>query len=90
MTKIDQNRIPVILGVDSADGKTIVPIQADATTHSMVAEDNTGGTDRGQGDNDKRDDNRKVAFMAVSEVDGVTPVAVYADSATGALLINSS
>lgn len=83
---IDENRIPVALGVSNADGETIIPIQANPVTCALKTDKSIGGSDLGQG-NDKRDENRKVAFMAVSAVDGVTPVAIYADSVTGALLV---
>lgn len=87
-TILDENRIPVALGVSDTDGTTIVPIKANATGNSLCTLKGTTGTDYGQGD-DKRDENRKVAFMAVSAVDGVTPVAIYADSVTGALLVKT-
>lgn len=88
-TILDENRIPVAIGVSNADGTTLLPIKAMSATNSLMVSDGVGGTDKSTNSIDPRDENRKVAFFAVSAVDGVTPVAIYCDSTTNALLITS-
>lgn len=89
MTVIDNNRIPALLAVSNADGSTVLPVYANASTNALKASDALTGSDLG-GNPDPRDSNRKIAFFAVSAVDGVSPCAVYCDSVTNALLIRSS
>lgn len=87
-TILDENRIPVALGVSMADGLSVEPVHANPTEKSLCCDVmNTGIASSGD---DKRDENRKVAFMAVSAVDGVTPVAVYVNPTTNALLIKTN
>ena len=81
-TILDENRIPVAIGVSDADGTTLLPIKAMSTAKSLMVLDGVGGTDKSTNNIDPRDENRKVAFFAVSAVDGVTTVAVYCDSTT--------
>lgn len=83
--KLDQNRIPTLLGTSKDDGVTTIPLIADPVTHKLQAIV-ASSSDLSISPNDTRDENRKIAFMAVSAVDGVTPVPVYCDS-SGRLLI---
>ena len=85
----DQNNVPTLLAASSADGKTIVPIQVEATNHHLLADDNIVGTDHGRAAA-VRDDNFVPVLMAVSSVDGVTPVEVYGDPLTGKILVDSA
>lgn len=84
----DENNVPTLLGALSTNGRTLVPVKADPTTHVLSTDDNTTGSDFGP-QNAPRDENSVPVLMAVSSADGVTPVVVYAD-ATGKLLINSN
>lgn len=83
----DNNRVPTIIGALETDGRTIVRILADETSHELFADDDTDGSDYGVL-NGVRDENRVPVLMAVSSVDGVTPVEVYADL-EGSLLVKS-
>ena len=84
----DENRIPVILGVSSIDGVTPTMVTADPSTHFIMTEDNTTGSDL-SADQAYRDGNLITTMIAVSEVDGVTPVPLYVN-ASGELLIDST
>lgn len=84
----DNNGVPTILGTSNADGSTPVRIKVDATSHALITDDNTTGSDLSD-DIAGRDANGRTVLMGLSSVDGVTPVEIYADPATGALLINS-
>lgn len=84
----DGNYVPSLIAVLKDDGDTIIPVCADATSHSLCVEDDTTGSDLGP-TNALRDQNYVPVLMAVSSVDGVTPVAVYA-TVDGKLLIDSN
>lgn len=85
---IDDNGVPTLIAALNTDGRTIVRVLADPSTHRLQTSDGTSGTDKGPV-NDLRDQNGKVAVMAVSSVDGFTPVVVYANS-SGQLLVQST
>jgi hypothetical protein len=85
----DNNAIPVILGTSNSDGITPVQIKVSTTTHGLMTDDNTTGTDL-SGDIASRDDNGFPVLMGVSSTDGITPTAVYADPSTGKILITST
>ncbi len=85
----DNNNVPTIIGVSSANGTTIYNVQADASTHGMAVSDGTLGTDFGN-TFASHDDNNVTTLLAVSSSDGTTPVEIYVDSATGSLLIKNS
>ena len=89
MTILDENRIPVILGVSNDDGSSVIPVYVNPSNHGLFVDDDITGIDLG-GNPDPRDENRKVAFFAVSSEDGETPVAVYVDASTNKLLIQST
>ena len=84
----DENSVPVMLGVLSTDGVTPTMVGADPTTHNILTEDNTTGSDL-SADQAYRDANLVTTMIAVSEVDGVTPVPLYVN-ASGELLIDST
>lgn len=86
-TKKDNNQIPAILGVSNADGVTLLPFKADPTTHALIVDDDTSGSDL-SGDVAARDNNGIPAEMAVSEADETTPVPLYANSSTGGILVD--
>jgi hypothetical protein len=82
----DENNVPTLVAVDQTDGRTIVPVCADPTTHSLCVSDGSTGDDYGPADA-PRDENFVPVLLAVSSADGVTPVVVYADL-DGKLLID--
>jgi hypothetical protein len=84
----DNNSIPVFIGLSDSDGSTILNLQVDPTSHGIIIDDNTTGSDL-TGDNAPRDNNSVPTVLATSSSDGITPVPVYIKSATGGLLINS-
>lgn len=86
-TKKDNNQVPAILGVSNADGTTPLPFKADPSSHAIVMDDGTTGSDL-SGDVAVRDNNGNPALMALSETDGITPVPLYANSSTGGILID--
>ncbi len=86
-TKKDNNQIPALLGTSDADGVTPLPFKATASSHSLLADDGTTGSDLSD-DVAKRDNNGNPVAMAVSEVDGITPVPIYAKSSNGKILID--
>jgi len=85
----DDNYIPVILGTSNDDGSTPLAVQADPSSHALMADDGTSGTDM-SGNNASRDSNYETVLMVLSETDGVTPVALYIDSVSGELLTDST
>lgn len=84
----DENNVPVLLAGLESDGVTTVPVQANASNHSLSVSDGTTGDDHGPSVA-PRDQNNVPALLAVSSADGVTPVVVYA-TADGELLIQST
>lgn len=84
----DENQVPALLAVSRDDGKTVIRILADPSTHGLNIQEGTGGVDRGPA-NALRDGNQVTSIIATSSVDGVTPVVIYAD-AQGNLLTKST
>ncbi len=84
----DQNNVPVMIGISSADGTTILPVYADPTSHLVQVSDAVTGSDL-TGDNALRDENRITTMLAVSDVDGSTPVPIYVNS-SNQLLVKST
>lgn len=84
----DQNNVPTLIAVSSADGTTIDRVEVNPASHSLRISDGVTGTDFGTV-NAKRDENSVRCLMGVSSVDGVTPVAVYTDG-NGYLLVQST
>lgn len=85
----DENHIPVKLALSNADGITVLPLQAEPTTHALAISDAVGGAPVTSA-NASRDENFVTTIMAVSSADGVTPVPLVIDSVTGKLLIKST
>jgi hypothetical protein len=84
----DENGVHTIIGTLDTDGRTLVRIKADSTSHGIYTSDGTTGSDNGP-TNAPRDENDIPAFMAVSSTDGRTPVVVYANS-SGQILVKST
>lgn len=85
--KRDENNRPTAICASQNDGTTIVPIQADPTTH-YVRVSSAMPTDNGNnGGNAMLDENSVPVFMALSSHGDGTLVEVYADPITGAILI---
>ncbi len=87
--KKDNNQIPVLLLISNADGTTTLQLKANPTTHALIVDNGTTGSDL-SGDTASRDDNGQPVAIAVSNSDGSTPVSLYADSSTGRFLIKST
>lgn len=85
---LDENGVSTMTAALDSDGSTIVRIEADPTSHAVMVDDNTTGSDNGP-TNALIDGNDRKTLMAVSYLDGVTPVPLYADS-SGNLLIQST
>jgi len=83
----DNNNIPVKLALLNTDGSTLVPVQANPSTHSLKYDDGVTGSDNGG--HISRDENFVTTMCAVSSSDGTTLVPLYATSA-GKLLIKST
>lgn len=83
----DENRIPTMIALSSANGVDIVPIKVNPVSHSTVVDAGGAGVDYSE-DVASRDENYIPVAMGVSALDGVTPTAIYA-SPEGALLIHS-
>lgn len=83
----DNNHIPVKMGTSNADGVTPIAIRVNPTTHEIMVENGSTGSDLSD-EPAVRDENHVPAWMGVSSDDGVTPVPVYVDSVTGKLLIS--
>lgn len=86
MTNRDNNQVTIITAASNADGTTSVAIKADPTSHRLVMENGTSGSDL-SGDDASRDVNSVPFMLAISSSDGVTPVPIYANPSTGAILI---
>ena len=90
-SKLDQNSRPTIICASSADGITIVPIQADTTNHGVLFDDNTTGSDNGNnGGNAMIDENHIPVWTALASDGSGDIVEVYGDVATGKILVNSN
>ena len=84
--KVDNNSVPVAMGVLNTDGATPTMLEADSTTHSLDVSDGTTGSDFGN-DWAARDDNAKPTMLATDANGNIIPL--YVDS-TGHLLIKST
>lgn len=85
----DDNHAPTLLVTSENDGTTLVPVQIIPSSHSILVEDGTTGTDFGPVV-PSRDDNHVVVAFGLSIADGVTLIPIYGDPATGAILIQST
>lgn len=85
----DENHVSTLLGTLDSDGVTIMRVHVNTSnSNSIVANDDTTGSDNGSA-NAPRDDNRVPVAYVASEVDGVTPVALYIN-ASNELLIDTN
>ncbi len=87
-SKKDQNFVNSMTAVLNTDGKTIINLTANPSTHALGVQDSTVGSDYGPTDALK-DTNNTSTLLAVSYVDGLTIVPLYADS-NGNLLTDST
>ncbi len=86
--KRDPNRVTTLTALLETDGTTIMNLGAEPTTHTLMVDDNTTGSDNGPTpERALRDENYVTTIYAVSSADGETPVALYAN-ADGELLID--
>lgn len=87
---LDSNNRPAIGCASSVDGKTIVPIKAGASDHSLLVEDGSSGTDNGNnGGQAMLDENGNSVWIAESSAGDGTIIEVYGDASTGAVLVKS-
>lgn len=85
----DENSKTTIICASSADGLTIVPIQA-TSAHALLVEDGTSGTDNGNNNgNAMLDENGVAVWTGISNADGKTVIEIYGNPLTGAILISS-
>lgn len=80
--------MPTLICASNEDGLTIVPIEANATTHTLHVTNGTSGTNYGPA-NAVHDANFVPVLLAVSSADGVTPIEVYGDPFWAGVLISS-
>lgn len=85
----DNNGVPVMLATSSADGVTVLALTLNPTTHGVIIEDNTTGSDLST-NTAKRDRNQVPVAMGTSNANGVLPVPLYINPATKELLVNSN
>jgi hypothetical protein len=85
----DNNQVTTLIGTSNADGKIVLKLQADPTTHYLLIEDGSSGSDLGN-DEARHDNNKITSLLAVSSADGVTPVPLYVNSITNRLLVKST
>lgn len=87
----DENGVSTLIAASKNDGTTIVRIKASPTTHGLVVDDNTTGSDNGNnGGNAARDGNFVPVLLALSSAGDGAIVEVYGDPSTGALLVDSA
>lgn len=87
----DANFRPAIICASNADGTTIVPIIANASSHYLNVEDNASGTDHGNNSGSATMDENGVSVWAAEASDGSgNIVEVYGDPVTGSVLVNSN
>lgn len=84
---LDENSRPTMTAELNTTGSSVIRVTADPSTHAVDADDNTTGSDHGDGI--LTDENGRPSLFAVSSSDGITLIPLYADS-TGQLLIKST
>ena len=87
VAKKDENSRPTAICASKNDGTTIVPIQADPTTHYVRVSSVMSANNGNNGGNAMLDENSRPVFMALSSAGDGSLVEVYADPVTGAILI---
>lgn len=89
--KHDENSRPTLIATSNVDGVTIVPIQANPTTHAIKIEDGISGSDVGNNSGIAMIDENSVPVMwALSSVGDGSLVEVYSNPSTGAILTKST
>lgn len=87
----DSNFVPTLIAASKNDGTTIVRVLASPTTHGLIIDDASTGSDNGNNKGSAmKDENMVAVLLAVSRTDGLTPVEIYADPTTGALFVDSN
>lgn len=88
--KFDENSRATMICVSNADGLTIVPLQADPSTHKLKYDDNTTGNNNGNNSGIiMLDENSSFVLSALSSNGNGSLVELYADPVTKKILINS-
>ena len=85
---IDENGRQSITAFLNTDGSTIARAKADPSTHALLVEDNTTGTDEGGYQAGIDENGRQTLYAESSDGDGEL-IALYVD-ADGQLLIDSN
>jgi len=86
----DENARPTLIGVSNVDGVTIEQVTADPSTHALIVDDGTTGSDLGNNNGVALlDENSVSVLMAESSAGDGTLVEVYVNDSTGHLLVNS-
>jgi hypothetical protein len=75
----DGNNVPTLRAALNTDGKTVINVLANPTSHALFASNGSSGTNHGT-TNAQRDLDHHPILLGVSYVDGKTPVEIYADS----------
>ena len=84
---IDSNGRPAIGCASNTDGKTIIAAQADPSTHELLVDDNSTGTDHGNnGGQAMIDENGNAVWLAQSSANDGTFVEVYINSSKQILI----
>lgn len=87
--KTDNNSVRTAVGTSNADGRTILRLYVNPTTHAVVVLNGTTGSDSSL-TNARRDQNSEPAMMGISNDGHDTPTECYIDSATNGLLVKST
>lgn len=85
----DQNDIGLGLGVSSADGITVVPLQIDPVTGYLLTASISSAGSATSATQNKRDQNDRPTMYGISSTDGITLEPIRTDS-TGRLLTKSN
>jgi hypothetical protein len=86
----DENGRPTAICVSNLDGQTIIPLEADETSHALKIYDGVGGSDNGNnGGNARIDENGVSVFTALSSAGDGSIIEVYAENITSGLLITN-
>ncbi len=85
---IDENSEATITGLLSTNGTDITRVEGDPSTHAILVDDNTTGSDNGGHIAATDENDRTTMFVESSDGDGVL-IALYVN-ADGELLIDSN
>lgn len=84
----DENSVPTKIALLNTNGRTVMRLVADDSTHRLKVNDGITGSNNGP-KNAYRDENEIPTLITSSSSDGLSPVALYTDS-SGYLLIQST